>query len=239
MEKNQTFELLCHNYSPRHWATMASDPRRAYLWHCPTVRQLSQLYAPPCPQLWIDRQLTHLFLTSQSRDAGQAAAQTESFAAAFTASTASLKLSEVMLFLSRYKAGTYGRSFASFDLRSLGQAFHSEYLPERRRELSHIEQQLEQERSEREHTLRQRHSITREHYLKLPPTQPIQLILRLGPAATSLTLRELTRLLHLTTEQHALALTRQRFCASVTLELLPQLDALVRKRSLFVEDSWV
>lgn len=116
------------NYSPANWGVVAQSARRAYLWVCPTVGALAPLFGPRCPVMWLDEQVTHLFLTSQSRDASAAAAQIEAFVGSFVGTVAEFKLTEVMLFLARYKAGVYGRSFAAFDVRNVGQTFHHEFV---------------------------------------------------------------------------------------------------------------
>lgn len=67
--KNPTFEAVMRNYSPANWGVVAQSARRAYLWVCPTVGALAPLFGPRCPVMWLDEQVTHLFLTSQSRDA--------------------------------------------------------------------------------------------------------------------------------------------------------------------------
>lgn len=95
--KNPTFEAVMRNYSPANWGVVAQSARRAYLWVCPTVGALAPLFGPRCPVMWLDEQVTHLFLTSQSRDASAAAAQIEAFVSSFVGTVAEFKLTEVML----------------------------------------------------------------------------------------------------------------------------------------------
>ena len=170
------------NYSPQNWGRVADSPERAYAWQCPTVMALSELYGRACPRMWLDEQLTHLFLTSQSRDASQADAQLGAFVDAFTGTVAGYKLSEVMLFLARYKAGVYGRSFAAFDVRNVGQTFHHEFLADRRRELTLIEERAAARRMEAERQSRRSHAITREAYHALSPDALIHLVVELNPS---------------------------------------------------------
>lgn len=180
--KNPTFNDLMQNYSPRNWGVVADSPWRAYRWQCPTVAALSELYGAACPKMWMDEQVTHLFLTSQCRDASQAEAQVGPFVAAFTGTVAGYKLSEVMLFFARYKAGVYGQSFAAFDVRNVGQTFHHDFLKDRRRELTLMEERDAAERMMRERELRQDHALSREAYFALRPTDVIHLVVELNPS---------------------------------------------------------
>lgn len=165
--KNPTFEAVMRNYSPANWGVVAQSARRAYLWVCPTVGALAPLFGPRCPVMWLDEQVTHLFLTSQSRDASAAAAQIETFVSSFVGTVAEFKLTEVMLFLARYKAGVYGRSFAAFDVRNVGQTFHHEFVQQRRQELQAIEAEATAGRDGEERRLRAAHAVSREDYLRL------------------------------------------------------------------------
>ena len=157
--KNPTFEAVMRNYSPANWGVVAQSARRAYLWVCPTVGALAPLFGPRCPVMWLDEQVTHLFLTSQSRDASAAAAQIETFVSSFVGTVAEFKLTEVMLFLARYKAGVYGRSFAAFDVRNVGQTFHHEFVQQRRQELQAIEAEATAGRDGEERRLRAAHAM--------------------------------------------------------------------------------
>ena len=61
------------------------------------------------------------------------------FANTFAAEVRTYKLSELMLFFARYKAGVYDNSYATFDTRRIGNAFFKEFLPQRAAELAAIE----------------------------------------------------------------------------------------------------
>lgn len=58
-----------------------------------------------------------------------------------------------MLFFARYKAGKYDNSYASFDAKRIGNAFFSEFIKERNRELDRItREQVQSEIEERRFT---------------------------------------------------------------------------------------
>ena len=63
------------------------------------------------------------------------------------------KLSELMLFFARYKAGRYDNSYSSFDTKRIGNAFFKEFLPQRNAELDMAIRKHEQEESLRRREL--------------------------------------------------------------------------------------
>lgn len=230
------------NYSPANWGVVAQSARRAYLWVCPTVGALAPLFGPRCPVMWLDEQVTHLFLTSQSRDASAAAAQIEAFVGSFVGTVAEFKLTEVMLFLARYKAGVYGRSFAAFDVRNVGQTFHHEFVQQRRQELQAIEAEATAGRDGEERRLRAAHAVSREAYLRLQRDGGrVGLKVWLRAAALSAgRVCGVAQLLGTCAEAMVSAAERgEALCVEVGVQQLP---AVVRAESegLFrVADSWV
>ena len=240
--KNPTFEAVMRNYSPANWGVVAQSARRAYLWVCPTVGALAPLFGPRCPVMWLDEQVTHLFLTSQSRDASAAAAQIETFVNSFVGTVAEFKLTEVMLFLARYKAGVYGRSFAAFDVRNVGQTFHHEFVQQRRQELQAIEAEATAGRDGEERRLRAAHAVSREAYLRLQRNGGrVGLKVWLRAAALSAgRVCGVAQLLGTRAEAMVSAAGRgEALCVEVGVQQLP---AVVRAESeglLRVSDSWV
>lgn len=240
--KNPTFEAVMRNYSPANWGVVAQSARRAYLWVCPTVGALAPLFGPRCPVMWLDEQVTHLFLTSQSRDASAAAAQIETFVSSFVGTVAEFKLTEVMLFLARYKAGVYGRSFAAFDVRNVGQTFHHEFVQQRRQELQAIEAEATAGRDGEERRLRAAHAVSREAYLRLQRNGGrVGLKVWLRAAALSAgRVCGVAQLLGTRAEAMVSAAGRgEALCVEVGVQQLP---AVVRAESeglLRVSDSWV
>lgn len=239
--KNPTFDILLSHYAPTHWGLMVSDARRAYTWVCPTVGALAELYGRPCPAMWMDEQVTHLFLTSQSRDASQAAAQVETFVDSFVGVTARYKLTEVMLFLARYKAGVYGGATFAFDARLVGQTFHREFLPDRQRELARIEEERITSEQQAERTLRAAHALSREAFESLAADAPIMLRLRINPHLTEPQLRQLTTALALPLDDRLTDALVERKPIEVSLPK-SHLEWLVRLSAagwLEVNDSWI
>ncbi len=228
------------NYSPARWPFFAAHARQAYQWQCPTVTALEELFGRRAPKMWIDEQVTHLFLTSQSRDASQSSAQIGSFADTFAGTVGRYKLTEVMLFFARYAAGVYGRSFAAFDARSVGQTFHHEFLAERRSELSQIEAEREAERQREERTGRSSHCVSRERYLAIAPDEGMHLLLTIHPSFPAEWMVHLSRLLRVDEQQLAEHIMRgEQLEAVVPQREVSRLDKLVKARLVRVDDSWV
>lgn len=125
---------MARAYCPDRWPdVMTRGELQAAVWPCPTLGQLAALYGPGAPAAWIDLQLTALSLGS--RPAGgteQAARAIAQFAPAFAATALTYKLTELMYFFGAWRAGLYDNSFAAFDTRRIGVAFHQEFAPAHR-----------------------------------------------------------------------------------------------------------
>lgn len=119
-------------FSPVYWGYTSSIPEKAYKAVCPTVSELDELYGSGSSSYWINVQITALFGSSSNRDV-ELICGIKLFSDSFASQVGIYKLSELMLFFSRYKAGTYDNSYSTFDTRRIGGAFlknffHSVYL---------------------------------------------------------------------------------------------------------------
>lgn len=115
---------------------------------CPTLLEVAELFGEEHACLWVRQQVMALYGASSNRDKGIADGL-KIFAEVFAQEAKAYKLSELMLFFARYKAGRYDCSFASFDARRIGNAFFKEFLPERRHELDRLNRKNAQEEIER------------------------------------------------------------------------------------------
>lgn len=135
---------MARAYNPAHWGYTAQNPGKAYAATCPTLGEMDGLYGTGAAANWIDMQVSALFGASSKTDPGLASG-IGIFADTFAAEARMYKLSELMLFFARYKAGAYDGSYAAFDTRRIGNAFFREFLPQRARELAAIERQAASE----------------------------------------------------------------------------------------------
>lgn len=133
-------------YSPALWSYAARYPEKAYMAECPTLAQYDKAYGQGSSGDWIYIQVLALFGSSSSRDASLAGT-IRFFADSFAHEASRFKLSELMLFFARYKAGRYDNSYQTFDTRRIGSAFFHEFLPQRNMELEAISRKQQQEQS--------------------------------------------------------------------------------------------
>lgn len=124
-----------------------SNPDKAYSAECPTLREYAGAFGLPHAAMWVRIQVTQLYGASSNRDKGVSDG-IKLFADCFASEVAAYKLSELMLFFARYKAGRYDNSFASFDARRIGNAFFKEFLKERVYEIDKLERARKQQEIE-------------------------------------------------------------------------------------------
>ena len=139
-------------FSSNNWGYALSNPDKAYLAECPTLVSYEKVYGEGVSAAWIALQVITLYGASNCKDVGIADG-IKLFAQAFAQEVKTYKLSELMLFFARYKAGRYDNSYASFDAKRIGNAFFHEFVKERNNELDRItRQQNQQEIEERSFT---------------------------------------------------------------------------------------
>lgn len=127
-----------HSFSPQHWAYAAAHVTRAYTALCPTLQQYADCFGQEYAADWVQIQILALYGSSSNQSKGVADG-IPLFSASFAAEVGRYKLSELMLFFARYKAGRYDKSFSTFDCRRIGNSFFREFLPDRADELYRIE----------------------------------------------------------------------------------------------------
>lgn len=139
-------------FSPNNWGYTLSHPDKAYMAECPTLVAYEQIYGEGVSADWIYLQVLALYGSSGNREKGIADGILL-FAQSFAQEVKTYKLSELMLFFARYKAGKYDNSYASFDARRIGNAFFNEFRKERNNELDKINRErMQKEIEERRFT---------------------------------------------------------------------------------------
>lgn len=139
-------------FSPVHWGYTLQNAGKAYMADCPTLMQYDALYGIGSSCYWIELQVFGLYGASSSRESGIADG-IRIFSQSFAQEVRQYKLSELMLFFARYKAGRYDNSYSSFDTKRIGNAFFKEFLPQRNAELDMAIRKHEQEESLRRREL--------------------------------------------------------------------------------------
>lgn len=134
-------------FSPAKWEYVMSNVEKAYTTDTPCLVHLEQAHGTDGMVYWVKGQILALFGSSASDDKGIADG-ISLFASSFASQVKGYKLTELMLFFARYKAGKYDNSFTKFDARRIGNAFFKEFIPERNRELDRINNKRIQEEIE-------------------------------------------------------------------------------------------
>lgn len=135
-------------YSPSNWGYVMNYSEKSYTADCPTMYDVFDMFGEEYAYMWIRQQVLALYGSSSNKDKGIADGL-KIFAQSFASQVKAYKLSELMLFFARYKAGKYDNSFASFDARRIGNAFFKEFKQERNYELGVINRRMEQEKIEK------------------------------------------------------------------------------------------
>lgn len=124
-------------YSPANMAYVLHNWKKAYTAECPTLWDVKNELGIDVASLWIEGQITALYGSSSNKELGVVDG-IHFFAISFAAYVINFKLTELMLFFARYKAGKYNNSYSTFDTQKIGNAFFKEFLPERNNELDGI-----------------------------------------------------------------------------------------------------
>ena len=122
------------------------------------LQEIDTLYGPGSSFVWMYNQISALFGASSSKDAAQVNG-IGIFSENFAREARGYKLSELMLFFGRYKAGRYDDSYSAFDTRRIGNAFFHGFLPHRRQELEALERITQQKQSEARRELPEGYTI--------------------------------------------------------------------------------
>lgn len=138
MEKWKDHSDVERVFSPANWGYTVSNSEKAYTSDCPTLQKYDVAYGENMSADWIYIQVLALYGSSSNKDKGVADG-IRIFAQSFSSQVKTFKLSEMMLFFARYKAGRYDNSYSTFDAKRIGNAFFKEFIPERNNELDRIE----------------------------------------------------------------------------------------------------
>lgn len=134
------------------WEYVIGNVEKAYTSETPYLIHIEQMHGSDSMVHWLKGQILALFGSSTSDDKGIADG-ISLFAQTFAVEVKGFKLTELMLFFARYKAGRYDNSYTKFDARRIGNAFFKEFIPERNNELDAINRKkIQREIEERRFT---------------------------------------------------------------------------------------
>lgn len=132
-QKYPTFSKVAAVYSSSLQPMLLSDLEKAYSEKSPTVSDLDRMYCEGSSALWVKTQLLTLDFASSLKESADIKAL-EEFSQLFVCQYPSIKLTEFLLFIARFKLGRYGKFYGYFDTITVGDAFRK-FLRERNDEL--------------------------------------------------------------------------------------------------------
>lgn len=161
VNKYGNLEAFLHTFNPDYQQQICADVDVCYFGDFPTLSKLRAGYGTTAAATWLVPQLYNLSEYCGCRDKLQGNPLKE---CAFVISTEFhyLKVSELMLFFHRFKAGRYGRFYGAVDPLIITESLRA-FCKERWLAYDEREQQI-REQQEAEH---RKTAITHEQYLKL------------------------------------------------------------------------
>ena len=129
-------------FNPSLQIAVARHPDRAFFGKAPSLAVVKHTYGPNAPTMWLMAQLYDLceYTGAKKMDVQQATMLAEVIAQQY----GYLKVSEILLFFLRFKAGNYGRFYGTVDPMVITAAIR-EFLKERDWACAQHEQQLKQQ----------------------------------------------------------------------------------------------
>ena len=147
--------------SPSKQTAFASQPDNAVMGDYPTLTDLKQAYGKNFAAIWLVPQIDNLTLFTGAKNITEQ--QHEELAKIVAAEYDYLKVTELLLFFHRFKAGHYGRFYGSVDPMVITCALR-DFIKERNLFID----QYEREKKEREDELKPKlPTMTHEEWLKL------------------------------------------------------------------------
>lgn len=147
--------------NPQTQAAFATKPQQTVMGDYPTLTDICQAYGKTFAEQWLYPQITDLSVFTGAKNLGKD--QVRSLASVIAAEYRYLKVTELLLFFHRFKAGHYGRFYGSVDPMVITCALR-DFIKERNMFID----QYEREKKEREAESKPKvPTMTHEEYLKL------------------------------------------------------------------------
>ena len=129
IEKHGNLPEFISKFNPDYQRELCSNSRDCYFGDFPTLALVRTAYGNNAPSAWIIPQLYNLTIFCNCKDK-MTPGQYEELAYIIASEFFFLKISELMLFFHRFKAGRYGRFYGSVDPMVITSALH-EFVRER------------------------------------------------------------------------------------------------------------
>lgn len=160
-----TKDDLCKAYNPTAQLTLCRDSRACHFGTHPTLAQLDAAYGAKAAAYWLVPQLLDLSEYCAARDklTGETLKQCAEIIAQ---DYRQLKVTELMLFFRRFKAGRYGHFYAAIDPLVIAGALATFC---RERADAHAERQRQEQDPVQRHDSARRQAVTYEEYRRRHP----------------------------------------------------------------------
>lgn len=143
-------------------------PERAYLGYAPSLQIVKQAYSTDVLNIWIVAQLEDVNNFTNIRQK-MSIEQMEQIASVIASEYASLKVSELHLFIHRFKAGRYGTFYGCIDPLQITYAL-AQFMEQRRAEITKIQQKQNVEKIYKQKKLWAKTAVSRQEYEQLKKT---------------------------------------------------------------------
>lgn len=140
-------------------------PERAYLGTAPSLQTVKQAYSSEVLNIWIVAQLEDVNNFTNIRQK-MCIEQMEQTASVIAIEYAYLKVSELHLFLHRFKAGRYGTFYGCIDPLQITYAL-AQFVEQRRAEITKIQQKQDKERIYKQRNQWAETAVSRQEYEQL------------------------------------------------------------------------
>lgn len=145
-ERIRTISDLISKASPKAQADFAKYPEKAVCGDYPTLTEVDQRFGAGSAQQWLAQQMTNLSLYTGARNMN--VGQIDDLVRTIIGSYPYLKITELLLFLHRFKRGDYGKFYGAVDPLVISGAL-TDFMKERGNIIVRHEQE-ERERRRRE-----------------------------------------------------------------------------------------
>lgn len=164
-EKYKNGETFLTTFNPDEQTRFCKDLRRVYMGTAPSLTILSQSFGDATAESWLEIQLYDLSEFSGCKDK-LTTRQLEQIAKVIISQYGHLKVTELMHFFLRFKAGKFGRFYGAVDGLVITEALQT-FLQTRAQNLDYYRREEEKERREQEEREHEKHCMTYEEWQEL------------------------------------------------------------------------
>ena len=153
-------DAFLNTVTPKTQAAFAAKPMQAFMGDYPTITGIRIAYGGKFPEQWLYPQIADLALFTGAANINKE--QMRSLASVIATEYHYLKVTEILIFFHRFKAGHYGRFYGSVDPMVITCALR-EFIKDRNLFIEQYERELQNAKREQEQ-MKLQPTVTREEY---------------------------------------------------------------------------